>query len=266
LADYTPVTHEAFAGKSWQRNEDFSFAKQQTLLPLIANEAGIAACSVPMAFAEISGKMTLVMICSLQPSQNLMVAPNGKWAIGFVPAVLRCHPFRLASSGEKYALAVDASSDLVSGKEDGIPFFQEDGAPSAETKAVLQLLLSGHQGQAMTQRAATALAEANLLEPWNIVIREKQGERQVSGLSKVNESTLSALTDEQFLLLRQSGALAIAYAQLISIHQLALLKRLSDMHAASSANHAEHSKLFSPEGSAVDEKFDWQALFKDPGT
>lgn len=262
MADYTPVTHEAFASKSWQRNEDFSFAKQQTLVPLTANEAGIAACSVPMAFAEISGKMTLVMICSLQPSQNLMVAPNGKWAIGFVPAVLRCHPFRLASSGEKYALAVDASSDLVSGKEDGTPFFQKDGAPSAETKAVLQLLLSGHQGQAMTQRAATALAEANVLEPWNIVIREKQGERQVSGLSKVNESKLSALTDEQFLHLRKSGALGIAYAQSISMNQLALLKRLSEMHAAHSGSHPGHSKPFALLESDVDEELDWEALFK----
>ena len=264
MADYTPVTQEAFAGKSWQRNEDFSFTKQQALVPLIANEAGIAACSVPMAFAEISGKMTLVMICSLQPSQNLMVAPNGKWALDFMPAVLRCHPFRLASSGEKYALAVDASSDLISGEGDGTPFFQEDGALSADTKAVLQLLLSAHQSQAMTQRAATALAEANVLEPWNIVIREKQGKRQVSGLSKVNEKKLSALTDEQFLRLRKSGALGIAYAQAISMNQLDLLKRLLEMHATYSASQTGHSKPFALLESDVDEKIDWEALLKGP--
>ncbi len=263
MANYTPVTHEGFGGKSWQRNENFNFAKQQTLIPLIASEVGSAAGAAPMAFAEIAGKMTLVMVCSFQPTRNLMVAPNGKWAIGFVPTVLRCHPFRLATSGEKYALAVDASSDLVSGKGEAIPFFQEDGAaPSAETKAVLQLLLNGQQGHATTQRAATALAEAKVLEPWSIVVKGAEGEHQVSGLSKLNESALNALTDEQFLLLRQSGALAIAYAQLVSIHQLTLLKRLSEMHAASSASQAEHSKLFSSGVSDVDDDFDWDTLLK----
>ena len=263
MADYTPVTLEAFADKSWQRNEDFSFAKQQTLVPLIASEVGTAAGVAPLAFVEIAGKMTLAMVCSLKPSQNLMVAPNGKWTIDFVPAVLRCHPFRLATSGEKYALAVDASSDLVSARGGGIPFFQADGAaPSAETKAVLQLLLDGHRGNATTQRAATALAEAKVLEPWSIVIKGAEGEHQVGGLSKLNESALNALTDEQFLLLRQSGALAIAYVQLISMNRLSLLQQLSEMHSASFASQAGYAKLLSPTGGAVDEKFDWETLFK----
>lgn len=263
MADYTPVTQEAFGTKTWQRNQDFTFAKQQTLIPLIANEVGLAACSVPMAFAEVSGKMTLVMVCSLQPSQNLMVAPNGKWAIGFVPTALSCRPFRLASSGDKYTLAVDASSDLVSEEGVGIPFFQENSAlPSAETKEVLQQLLNGHRGNALTQRAAAALAEAQVLEPWNIVVKGAEGEHQISGLSKLNETALNALPDKQLLLLRQSGALAIAYAQLISVHQLSLLKRLSGMHAASSASHAEHTKLFSPDQSKAEESFDWQTIFK----
>lgn len=135
--------------------------------------------------------------------------------------------------------------------------------PSAETKEMLKTVLNGHRGTAVMQRAAKALADAKVLEPWNIVIKGAGGEHKVNGLSKLNEKALNALTDDQFLLLRQSGALAIAYAQLISINQLPLLKRLSEMHTTFTANQAEHAKLFSSEGSNVDENLDLQALFED---
>ncbi|HNE41580.1 MAG TPA: hypothetical protein PLJ80_16845, partial [Accumulibacter sp.] len=45
------------------------------------------------------------------------------------------------------------------------------------------------------------------------------------------EGTLNALGDDAFISLRNASALPIAYAQLISMEQLAIFERLASLHA-----------------------------------
>jgi hypothetical protein len=52
----------------------------------------------------------------------------------------------------------------------------------------------------------------------------------VEGLFSIDEAGLNKLDDEDFLTLRKAGGLALAYAQLLSMGQLAVLERLDQFH------------------------------------
>jgi hypothetical protein len=51
----------------------------------------------------------------------------------------------------------------------------------------------------------------------------------VTGLYRIDEAVLNALENEDFLTLRQSGALLVADAQLLSMNQIAVLKQLAQI-------------------------------------
>jgi hypothetical protein len=61
----------------------------------------------------------------------------------------------------------------------------------------------------------------------------KQGEQSVSvnGLYRIDEAALNALGNKAFLALRRSGALPVAYAQLLSMNQMGVLQRLLQIQA-----------------------------------
>ena len=71
-----------------------------------------------------------------------------------------------------------------------------------------------------------APAQAGLIVPWEIKIRDGDKDVPVKGFHRIDEAALNALDDAAFLKLRAAGALALAYGQLISMHQLATLSRL----------------------------------------
>jgi len=78
-----------------------------------------------------------------------------------------------------------------------------------------------------TQAAVDALNVAGLVRPWPISAKNGDNAIAVEGLFKVDEAALNALPDEDFLLLRTSGALALAYAQLLSMNQFSVLEKLT---------------------------------------
>ena len=75
-------------------------------------------------------------------------------------------------------------------------------------------------------------------------INLKQGEKvvPVEGLFSVDEAALNKLDDEDFLALRKAGGLAIAYAQLFSMNQLAVLERLGELRGQILEQQAANSE------------------------
>lgn len=71
------------------------------------------------------------------------------------------------------------------------------------------------------------LQNAGVLEPWEIKVKKGDGIQSVEGLYRVNEGKLNKLPAEEFMLLRDSGALVLAYCQLLSIRNNQTLGRLS---------------------------------------
>ena len=172
---------------------------------------------------------------SLKPGRNMMVSPDGRWLGAYVPAYLRSYPFRLLpqQGTDQLVLCIDTDSGLVvEGDAAGEDFVGPDGNISPALKKALDFLNELERSRRATDVAVAALAEAGVIQPWPITLKAEQGERAITGLYRIDEVALNALADDVFLKLRKtSGALPIAYAQLLSTGQLGIFEHLAKLQA-----------------------------------
>jgi hypothetical protein len=218
MVKLTAVSKETHAGRSWKRFESYGFASEDNLVPLVGAEISRAALALPMAFIKQQNYFSLVGVLSLTPGRNLFVAPNGQWLGGYVPSVFRGYPFRLAKAqeGGDLILCVDENSGLILSDTTATPFFDESGELSGPVREVLDFLTKVEQNRTATDQAVTSLAQAGLMIPWQLTIRENDREKPVTGLYMIDEAAMNTLEDEAFLNLRKTGAFSIAYPWRIS--------------------------------------------------
>jgi hypothetical protein len=228
------VSREHHAQKKWLRFKGYGFAAADALAPIVGIELAKAALAMPLAFfLEPSGSYTLVAVLSPIPDRNMFVGPGGRWLGAYVPAWFRAHPFRMApqQGTDKVALCVDEESGLVvEPSAAGEEFFDAEGNPSPALKPVFEFLLEVERSRRVTDLAVAALAQAGVIQPWQIKIKTEQAEQAMSGLHRIDEAVLRALPDDVFLKLRKASALPIAYAQLLSAGQLGIFEHLDKVH------------------------------------
>jgi hypothetical protein len=229
----TAITAERYSGKAWRRYNGYAFAAKENLIALVAAELANAVPAMPVGFVQTGEAFQLVAVTGLEPGVNLFVAPDGRWLGSYVPATLRGYPFRLVKveGREESLLCIDEASGLVVETGLGEPFFDETGQPAQALKQVLDFLSQVERSRMATQAAVDALAAAGLIQPWPLNIKRGEQQVAVTGLYRIDEAALHALDDKAFLGLRASGALPVAYAQLMSINQLAVLERLTQVQA-----------------------------------
>lgn len=227
-----PINPEQFAAARWSPMRGCGFARGQSLVELNASEAPAAACHLPTAFVRMGeGPWTLQALLGVAPGKNLFVAADGSWLGGHWPLRLRLAPFALAQtdSGET-ALCINA--DWWQPDADNLyPFYTDGKTLAAETAAVLQECQALLDNHARTLSGCAALDEAGLLAPWSALVRTAQGNVQLEGLFAIDEAALNAIDASTLAKLRDTGALAIAYCQLISMQHLPKLGELADAHA-----------------------------------
>lgn len=232
MPNFQVISRERYAHKAWLRYTSYAFAMRETVLPLALAELPKAIMSLPVAFIEESGGVQPVAVMGLQPSQNLFVAPDGRWMHGYVPAACRGYPFRIGNTSDGgQVLCFDEDSGLLVDQPDGEPFFGEDGNPSTGVRQVMEFLVATGQSRAQTLAAAGILQEKQLLKPLPLILRTEAGEQAVSGLLQVDEASLNAVSADDLMLLRDSGALLLAYCQLLSLQHLPLLGQLAEAQA-----------------------------------
>ena len=173
-------------------------------------------------------------VLSLSPNRNMLVAPDGRWLGAYVPAFLRSYPFALVpkQGTDQSVLCVDTDSGLVvEGNAAGEDFVGPDGNISPALKKALDFLNALERSRRATDVAVTALAAAGVIQPWPIKLKAEQGDRAITGLYRIDEVALNALTDDVFLKLRKASALPIAYAQMLSMGQLGMFEHLARLQA-----------------------------------
>lgn len=232
MTEFAAITPERHANRAWKRYSSYAFAAKETVIPLLGAELSKAAPDMPIGFIRTGEAYELVGITSLQPGLNLYVAPSGQWLGTYTPAALRGYPFRLLQPQEakEAILCINETSGLVvDAGEGGEAFFDDQHQPSPALKDILNFHAEVERNRAATQQAVNALAEAGLIVPWELNL--KQGEKivPVTGLYRVDEAAMNALDDGAFLALRRTGALPVAYAQLLAMNQLAVLERLGQV-------------------------------------
>jgi SapC protein len=232
MTKLVPISRDVHAQRSWQRVPSYSFVSREPVVPLTINEISLAARTMPLAFVKQGENFVFVAVMGLAET-NLMVSPEGSWVGGYIPASLRTYPFRLARSEgeERFLLCFDSDSGLIRDSVDqGERFLNSDGTLGPLTQQIFDILLQFQQYSVPTDLATKALQDAGVIEPWPVQVNSDQGPRAVGGLYRVSEKALSALSDEAFLKFRKNAALSMAYAQMLSMHNLASLDQLQRLH------------------------------------
>ena len=227
----TAITPVPFATKAWKRITDYFFAAQLNIIHVVAAELPHLVPTMPLGFVQAGSSFELVAVCSLQPNTSLYVAPDGRWLGNYIPAALRGYPFRLAKveGREESILCIDEESGVVVDAGLGEAFFDESGTPAQAVQGILHFLTQVERSQLATQAAVEALRASGVIQRWPLNLQHGDQVAPVEGLFRIDEAALNELSDEGFLKLRSTGGLAVAYAQLLSMNQLAVLQRLEQM-------------------------------------
>lgn len=233
MPSFAAVSRERHGDKRWLSfGSDFRFAAQTAVAPLVAAELPKAMMAFPIGFILTEDVLNPVAILSLEPNRNLFIADDGRWIGNYQPSIFRSFPFRLIpSKGDKLTLCVDEESGLITTGPEGEPFFEGDEV-GPRLKQVMDFLTYIEQAKIPTGRACAALNRHGVIKPWTITVKAEEGDKRVNGLLQIDEAALNALPIEAFDDLRQSGALMMAYCQLLSMQHLPILGRLADAHAA----------------------------------
>jgi SapC len=230
MTNFVPLNRSGHAGKAWRPFNSFSFALAQAVVPLVGAEFGKAAVAMPIAFVEHAGGYAPVAVMSPIAGRNFFIGPQGQWLGAYAPAALRSYPFQLTrvEGVEDSVLCIDEDSGLVIDADGAAEdFFDADGNPSPATKAMLDFLLENERNRTLTDLAVAALVETGLIQPWPLSVKVADQITPFNGLFRIDETAMSALDDAYFLKLRKSGALPLAYMQLLSVAQTAVLEQLN---------------------------------------
>lgn len=224
MANYQPVSHSTHAHLRWNRDPSLRFAENLTTAVLTIAELPRAALAMTIGFVEQGESFLPVGILGFEKGKNLFFDPKKGWRSPFVPAVLATHPFKLGKSGDQYVLCVDRESDQLS-ETSGEPFFLADGQLGPTVSAAADLLKASERAYAATRQACDFLKKANVIRPWEIKIKTADGESTMPGLFHIDEAALNSVAAEDLVELRRTGALMMAYCQLLSSQHLASLGR-----------------------------------------
>jgi hypothetical protein len=230
MPQFAAVSRERHANKKWLRYTNLAFTAGEAIAPIVGTELAHAALAMPCAFVQQSGRYVLAAVLSFPGGRNMFVAPDGRWLGRYIPAVFRLYPFLLRPSKgtDGVVLCVDEESKLVvDGNSAGEEFFDAQGNPATVLKPVFEVGMALERGRKSTDLGVEALAQAGVIRPWEIKVTTDEGERPIGGLYRADEAALRGLPDEKFLSLRKTSALAIAYAQMLSMGQLTVLQHLA---------------------------------------
>lgn len=238
MSNFQPVSKSKHQARFWRYPANHLFARNDGILPLGLSELSRAASSLVTAFVKQGEAFQIVALMSLWPDCNHYVIPSGQWLQGYMPASVRAYPFRLLRAPDGRPLVcVDEDSGLISEAPEGNSFFDATGEPSAALQEVLAALNHYDQGTKAAQAACAVLQRYGLIKPWPIKVKlEENGEKNLAGLFQVDEAALSRISADALVELRDSGALMMAYYQLLSMQHLPFLGELAGAHALAEKN------------------------------
>lgn len=266
MRSFAPISTERHADRHWRGCTSHAFARDLVVAPLAAAEISRAALAFPVTFLKEDAGFVPVALLSLDAQRNLFVAPDGGWLGGYVPAVLRGHPFALLPNTDgHHVLCIDEATGLAQDMATGTPFFAADGTITAPTRSVLDFLTALENSRMAARQIVATFDRLGLVVPWDITVDSPEGPIKVAGLHRIDETALAALPDADFAGLRTGGAIAMAYCQILSMQHLDTLKRLADAHAA---HHAADRALLQQAVTGPDTRdldIDW-GMFADDDT
>ncbi|MDP2125776.1 MAG: SapC family protein [Pseudohongiella sp.] len=229
MNSWIAVSRSEHATKHWRPRAGYEFAAAQQVVPVLVAELAKLVPHYALGFMlDEDETCQFVALLGLGGSRNLFVTHDHQWLCSYVPATLRAFPFALHndSDGNKVFCISEAHlSDDINQP----PLFNDAGELDKLSADSLNFITQCEQSRQMTIQACAALKGAGVIEPWPISInREGQEPLVINGLFRISETALSNLDADTFASLRTAGALAIAYAQILSMAQLEQLTQRAE--------------------------------------
>lgn len=263
MTGYVQITRSGHGKAGYVPAAGFAFARDRALAPLVADELAHASQYLPLAlrrYTQEEGTEALepVALLSLDAELNMMIALNGRWLFGYVPACFRREPFAVSRAADTDAHLLIREDRVV---EDAMPgrvgFFAEDGELTPALQGMAQFVQQLDTATQATAAICARLDAAGLLEPWNLAEDPALAgyEKKAclpQGLLRVNIELINGLDDPAIAALQRSGALFIAHLQHAS---MARLKGLVPLAQAYEKAHASKQATAPAAQSGVGELF-----------
>ncbi|MEA3354517.1 MAG: SapC family protein [Campylobacterota bacterium] len=203
---------------------DLNFARNNTFLPVVANEAALVGGAFPIVFTADENPSMVALVSLGQDS--LAINNEGKWITNYVPSVLRKYPFALAATKEnpdQRVILIDEESAVFS-KSKGKQLFKKSGEQSDTLKHAVDFLTSHETQMNVTKNVAKAIASSGILEDREISVGEGD-EKQVlvNGFKVVDREKLNALSDDILADWVRKGIITLIDAHLKSLDNIQTL-------------------------------------------
>lgn len=230
MSKYVAIGAERFMNQYWQQPKDFRFLAHNPVMAIGAHEVPKIGLHVPLAFVQQQDGYDLVALTGLKEEENLLVNPlNGHWLVSYLPDFAKVYPFRLAPrpNSDDLMVIVDMESGLVTHNSQDLRFFEDNGQPSQAFSEVTATLERLQRGRMVSFELCQRLQDAEVFEPWPLMVQDGDSQHQMKGLFRINEEALRGLGNVAFLALRKNNALGLAYAQMMSMGNVHTLGRLA---------------------------------------
>ena len=207
------------------------------LLPVCHFELRRTVTATPIVFVQSEDKYRVVSVLALEKGKNLFISPDGNWMTDFIPATLLGYPFSITNlpNGAK-EMVIREDSDIIVSRDEGEPFFDDDGEVGALLNQYKQLSISIHRDRILTQTACSQLQEFELLQPFKPKFQKLDGlSFELDGLFRVNEQKFFELEDKVLLQLRKTVAIDLIYASIFSFNLFEALSKIM--------NHPKKSRM-----------------------
>lgn len=217
----SPEQHGSLGVK--QIDQPFGFLRVAHAIPVTVTEFGMAASAFPVIF--VGDDKTPIAAMGVRQGQNLFVNDKGFTDPDFyVPAFVRRYPFVFASDeqADRLLLCVDRQAPMVSDAPE-VPFF-ENGQPSKFTQDAIEFCKEFERQRRATAEFTALLTRFDLFEQKSVAFQPRDAQGNVVGEQQkiadywaVSEEKLNALPQDQFMELKNNGAIGAIYAHLVSL-------------------------------------------------
>ena len=229
--DVKPVTKERHAKWSMERGDNFSFAADSNAVPLMCAEFQAAAADLPVVFGKNEGGYAPIVVLGIEQSKSLVVAEDGTWKGGYVPAFVRRYPFVFAEGEDKktFTLCIDEGYSGCDEKgKKGQRLYSDDGEPSELLNTALDFAKNFELETRRTAQFCKLLEEHNLFDPMQAGIKMPDGQtRAVTGFHVVSKERLKELPEDVVQDFFKRDVLELVYYHMLSMRNMERLRNLA---------------------------------------
>lgn len=244
MANYVPLNSEIHRNTRVITDRGAEYGENTHICPAVADELNNLVLDYPVCLIKDpnTGQFGLCVLLGFEPGENLFL-DGDRWNACYVPAHMRCMPFRVAfttAEGEPHkpentVLTIDMDSKRVH-EERGEALFNSDGSPSAYLQNINGTLSGLVSGVETTRVFIDLLVEHDLIESARISVTFAGGEKQnFEGLYTVNHEKLAGLDEETVQLMHQRGYLQACTMLVVSMGQVQRLINLRDARRSAGA-------------------------------